>query len=703
MEQHSKSVIIEQSLHGYQNGHRLLSSSLKLTRTEEREMLALSDLSGRSIRSGYEENITGYPLPEIGKYVVAKTWYASEMPRPGCVWTHSFLIDFTDLAVFPDLQIIQKYFKRPQQYLDLNEYKKPLSIELDINDIDQVSDFEERFVKVVLNAIYNEDQRPVIILSDDSKSYEKLIFSIWAQQWPKLRRSFSFASKSLSARSSQEKLLDLQFVSRSVGPELKNRYKDAILIDSAIEEKSFSIRHIWLDIAWKDLVLPNATNLRTFLKEFGSEHDKGREAFSRLVETYGFLENSKNRDGFQWIYSEIAKIFPSKNHAQHLKKALTIEKNRPKEWLGDKWSIPDVLKVLESPHTRKSFNLPIESIPHLVTESWKNDRVDSFKSFLKIPKNTKERSQFADTIAKFMEPSDMHFLAQLSEKDQQIFLEKKPSLLFTDNFWRENRLASSSIQLAINQLIKNMPSDQVLQLTDQLLRNSSPDILESFVREHFNLFVSVMLNQISAYTHVEQKRIFNNLSIKKILLSDEIVEWLSKNTPTSIPLLIWAIEFIGPFNTNKLKRANEAWLPLVKRKPSNSDSQLSVEILAGLLLLAFTVGGKTGESLALATYPRIIDIVDNGQLSSKIQNELDRALDYKFGVFQLLFSQNLSAKLSENLENNIKKHSWAKIKFKKFLITRKKRNSIKNRSKKSNLENKGALAKNHPKKSSRKN
>ena len=35
---------------------------------------------------------TGYPLENGEKYVIAKTWYAYEMKRPGCVWTHSIVL-----------------------------------------------------------------------------------------------------------------------------------------------------------------------------------------------------------------------------------------------------------------------------------------------------------------------------------------------------------------------------------------------------------------------------------------------------------------------------------------------------------------------------------------------------------------------------------------------------------------------------------
>ena len=44
-----ESTRIEQVLHGYSDGHRLLASSTELSRVSRHAMLALSDMSGRSI------------------------------------------------------------------------------------------------------------------------------------------------------------------------------------------------------------------------------------------------------------------------------------------------------------------------------------------------------------------------------------------------------------------------------------------------------------------------------------------------------------------------------------------------------------------------------------------------------------------------------------------------------------------------------
>src|SRR5687767_10664854 len=95
-------IAINQTLHGYNNGHTLIASSTDINSEVKRIMLPISDMSGNSMQNGFEEYLTGYPLREINMYALAKTWYAPEMTRPGCVWTHTLLIDFADLSIIND-------------------------------------------------------------------------------------------------------------------------------------------------------------------------------------------------------------------------------------------------------------------------------------------------------------------------------------------------------------------------------------------------------------------------------------------------------------------------------------------------------------------------------------------------------------------------------------------------------------------------
>jgi hypothetical protein len=109
----SRSLRFHQTLHGYLDGHGLIRASSKVPPDTEHLMLIMSDMSGPSMVRGFESYLTGYPLREIKAYALARTWYAPEMDRPGCVWTHTLIIRNTDLAYLSDLWSLVFLLKRP--------------------------------------------------------------------------------------------------------------------------------------------------------------------------------------------------------------------------------------------------------------------------------------------------------------------------------------------------------------------------------------------------------------------------------------------------------------------------------------------------------------------------------------------------------------------------------------------------------------
>ena len=78
----SRFVSVEQTLHGYKDGHRLLASSVKLDAASARSMLVLSDMLTPVLRTREQSYVSGYPLRPLGKYVIARTWLATELPPP---------------------------------------------------------------------------------------------------------------------------------------------------------------------------------------------------------------------------------------------------------------------------------------------------------------------------------------------------------------------------------------------------------------------------------------------------------------------------------------------------------------------------------------------------------------------------------------------------------------------------------------------
>jgi len=205
---------LHQLLHGYAEGHRLLEGSFTLQDDLTRLMLRMSDLSGSNMVAGFEDYITGYPLASTNAYALAKTWYAPEMPRPGCVWTHTLVIPSEVLTQILSLRVLMALFKRPTEGAFRGQYSKDLELDTVLSQgmPAPASPFDEtgREFPPLLWAYYGMGDRPVILAAKSSREFESLIFALWSQQWPSLRLAFTFCTGSLATRTLAGRPFDLQ-------------------------------------------------------------------------------------------------------------------------------------------------------------------------------------------------------------------------------------------------------------------------------------------------------------------------------------------------------------------------------------------------------------------------------------------------------------------------------------------------------------
>lgn len=271
---------VHQAIHGYRDGHRLLSSSTSLSADAMRAMLVLSDMSGPSMQPGFDEYLTGYPLPGSEFFVFAKTWYAPEMRRPGCVWTHSLLIPRVLVAHVTAPGLLEK-FRRPQ--LDCVEKSAAEQIVLDDADGGASGDrFGDRAVAAALIGAVLGQPRPVIVSVDSAALLESATLRLWDELWPAEKARFSFCTGALMPRSNAGALLDLQAVPRAVPPsQFRKSASAAHVLDFRAQRKVEQ---------WVDLVLDGATRgdttFRTWL-EAAAGAEAGRSVVPSLAPIFG--------------------------------------------------------------------------------------------------------------------------------------------------------------------------------------------------------------------------------------------------------------------------------------------------------------------------------------------------------------------------------------------------------------------------------
>lgn len=249
---------LDQTLHGYDNGHRLLAASLQLEPRDERALLSMSDLSGPRAVDNFLEYLTGYMLPGRSHYAIAKTWYASEMDRPGCVWTHTFLIPRESLTLVPKLDFVHKRFFRPRLRSGYRYADKLVLSDEEINedpDSTELPELADESVLCGIQEMYSSSETTVALHAKNGNQYEDLSLRLLSQLWADARPQFSFCTGSLSKRSLQGKPLVFQ-----CGP-------DRVVREIRIRTSEPCKPSIWVDTVARDL--EHETPLRGFLTENG--------------------------------------------------------------------------------------------------------------------------------------------------------------------------------------------------------------------------------------------------------------------------------------------------------------------------------------------------------------------------------------------------------------------------------------------------
>lgn len=206
---------IQQFLHGYDGGHRLLAGSAPLLGEVRRLVDRLSDAAGSRPDPSIDGYLTGYPVPD-GRYALARTWYAWELPRPNCVWTHTVILEDGLLDNRALVRDLIGWLHRPSGPIDA--YKTPLQAPgPPRTDLSQERPGVMTSVPIaalagLLDELYHSDRTPVCLEAKDVHVHEALVLGIWDQQWPQLRRQFSFCVGALEPRSLSLRSFDLSVV-----------------------------------------------------------------------------------------------------------------------------------------------------------------------------------------------------------------------------------------------------------------------------------------------------------------------------------------------------------------------------------------------------------------------------------------------------------------------------------------------------------
>ena len=423
---------IHQALFGYDGGHQLLATSLNMPTEAKHSLAVATDISGSAPTHGFERTFTGMPLPGTEFYALFCTWLAPEMPRPGCVWSHVLLIELPDLAELRDLGTLRSLFMRPAVPTELETFSRPLHHQ-DAPERPLILPPNDKPVAAVLiEDLYTKVNRPVVLAARDAIVFEELLFSLWSQQWPKLRRNFLFSTGSFADRGRSGPAFDLQ-ITPEVNLRAWPRSGKHLIIDDQTKNQAVES---WVIEVLNDLSIPDSRGLRSFISEYGVDLINPRGSFVRLIHAFQQTRRIVPTSWTQTLQS-IGQEFPDASDAVRLKEwALS-----PQVPAGD----PDDLELgwvtisfLLNDPAAKAYNSVSYNHLSLVTRLWHEKRRDLLELFAHLVRQdaTPAASSFASAITNVVNSEDLQEILRTHPELFSIIINHRPDIAFNADVWR---------------------------------------------------------------------------------------------------------------------------------------------------------------------------------------------------------------------------------------------------------------------------
>lgn len=614
---HDEVIQIQQTLHGYADGHRLLESSWTLPREVERTVLVLSDMSGPSMLRGFESYLTGYSFPNTGIYALARTWYAAEMPRPGCVWTHTLFIEHPDLARIRDLRTLARLFCRPENEASWPGYRTPLTLFALLpyeNNGDQDSSLEIA-AAATYTALYGSPDFPIYIPADNSTHYEQLILRIWTQQWPRLRRGFRFCTGSLANRIIDNKVFDVQVVPFDVTRQLRRTVQGAGFVSMEASEDAAGLAP-WIKVATTDLLTKTPGPLRQFLWQFGAELQDGRGVFVRLVETFTCLEGVRLRHlAVTNAIETVSLSFPGSREAAALK--IASFGSRPDRLLLPEHTEWEVLRALTTTKQYAAFDADTLDIRKRAQAFWHNEREHAKELVGELGKDdlTPLGTEFLAGVSAALELADAVDLLKGQPHLFSVLGKYSLAIVASPQLWNGSRSEQYTL-LELVESCRDIAYDILQAIVFAMLDAGATAIAEDTVKRLGQRVVNAVLDWVDMPT----AQLYHVLipAWRRALASrpSELLSWLRETQKPRAHTVALIADMLDP-HAREVQRAGTAvWLQFSVTAHTQLDEQTLTKTMAFLLTFAFDNSAPGAAELAVQAFEIVHDAARNDELGS---------------------------------------------------------------------------------------
>lgn len=597
-----------QVVHGYRDGHRQLAASLVLDAEAADAMALASDLlTSRGLR--YDEDyITAYPLRSEHKYVFSRTWPAPEMPRPGCVWTHSLVLDYVTVSKINDAGFILSLFRRPS-ISSLSTYAVPLTYDgeplVDRHGAVALPEADET-VRRVYGARWS--QCDIVLDSRGSKRDEEIVIAIWSQMPPRLRRTIAFCTEPSARGLPLEAEATMRFT-LFPEPQIPNPSDE-------VGRATGSGRGIRL--LAKDLTRTHTTPLRRFLRRYSIDVSDSFGAMPVLAEVFLLIGDARELEDFAEVARLLGRAFSNRRDAQLLKQDLLLGRffegpdsteRRALSFLGTLRSIDRQELMMTFPDETQLSDvfLDVAREPSMLAEMVTLRRNEELAELVE--------SCFRHTVT--LIPLDVLATLPINEQQAVELAKMRPDILTDESFWLLNA-SSRKVLLRSCQLDGESVSCFIRVFRDTLDEEDFEFLLYvepgSVVSS-----VSMLWEQDAVPAYVSR------MMVERFAHSGELLRQVIANT-NLLPRAIWAD--IGNAVASRPLGSIDgvAWAKILKRtrvtKLERHESTLAALLFAeGMRMPAIGVA-----PLLAVSFDVLYTIAWNGALTLQEQKILDQNL-----------------------------------------------------------------------------
>lgn len=490
---------IHQLLHGYSEGHKLLAGSISNIPPKDRKKLAvLSDWDEYATGRDDDSYITCYPLPEGNYYAIAKTWYANDMDRPGCVWTHTLLIDCSDDFEFLDLRQLFYCFNRPVEG-KYSEYEKPIELNEDKwNDKNNpIQLFDEPSLGYWLQNLLYGKTALIFSVEKPSVYYQLLVLSIISHLPKSLMYRFSLCSGTGRVRKYENKVFDLQFITvyKNSIPRLSQPIAENTDIDG------------WCKFI-ANSILTGGDSVPRLVSRFSSDIGDSVERYVAVIIVYELLDRLKepgkqNISKFNIVLKVISEVFPLEEDGKYFKSVI-LSQGLTKYFFDEKEFI---FQMAATPYSH-SFNYEDFDFSDRLDDYLSKNTVREYAECVDDLLQKKIKSPYSDLVckkvAKAYSDEEIEFLFYYHLPFYLDLIRRRPSILCNNVWLYADYCKFKDVFIVFCQHIPEDFKDWE-GLLNKLINNRL-NISQSFleiVSKYVNNLTEVLLNKINVNKNID--------------------------------------------------------------------------------------------------------------------------------------------------------------------------------------------------------